>query len=146
MTANDIASFEAALTRYGWFQECLLKDVRWDQFGTTTHLDFDYIWGEGGPAKGHVLSEPRSITLSLQGVQELIIRNALTDAMLADPERLDWGISEIARVRLQPASAQGVSGQPQDGPYHLVVEWESERRVDATFFEMRIGEAAQSGA
>lgn len=146
MTTNDRAALEAALVRYGWFQECLLKDIRWDRFGTTIHLDFDYIWDGGGPEAGRIRDEPRRITLSLLGVQELKIHNALTAAILAHPERLDWGISEISRVRLEPAPDTGNAAESKGGPHNLVVEWESERRIDAIFTEMRVAEGADSSS
>lgn len=136
MTVVD--SPETLLARYHGFQECLLTDVRWDRFGTAIHLDFAYIWADG-PQRDQLLPEPRTVTLTLDGVQEFSVKNRLSSAVLSHPERLDWGLTEISQVRMGHPAGRGGSGAGSDGTAdHLIIEWESARRIDAVFAQMRV--------
>ncbi|WP_062216046.1 hypothetical protein [Streptomyces sp. NBRC 109706] len=67
------------------------------------------------------------VSLFLLGVQRLEFTGALSPAQLADPERLDWGLTEISLVRR--------FGIPD--LVGLAVEWESGRQLHAHFADFR---------
>jgi hypothetical protein len=48
--------------------------------------------------------------------------------MLHEPEQVNWGLSEIARVVTSPAD-QGIG---------IAVEWEGDRRIDVRFADFII--------
>lgn len=137
----DLPEMQAALAYYDWFDQCLVQDVRWDRFGTTIHIDFDYIWDEGGASGGQLRSDFKLVTVSLIGVQELIVRNALTEMLLA---HLNWSFSEISLVRLEQVSKEAYPGMPGQ-PYRLQFPWEGRdhRQFEVTFYEMRVQESIE---
>lgn len=67
-----------------------------------------------------MLDEPVQVKFDLEGVQELSLPGALTPRMLEHPERINWGLSEVARVRVAPS----------DDGVRFEALWEGERRVE----------------
>jgi hypothetical protein len=63
------------------------------------------------------------------GVDGINFVGDLTEAMKAEPERIDWGLSEVSRVTHRDGSS----------PLGISVEWEGDRRLDIDFneFELR---------
>lgn len=111
---------EVLLERYSGFEECLLTGIRCEGQGVVVHLDFEYVWDASGPDGGRLLEKPRPVTLTLEAVQEFQLQNNLTKAMVAEPDRIDWGLSELARVR--------VEADPGSPHSRLIVEWEGDLR------------------
>lgn len=107
------------LRRWRNLEECLLHEIRISPDLYEVVLKFNYVWGTDGLVRDRVLEEPVLLTLRLIGVEELGFVGALTDGMKQHPERIDWGLTEVAAVR----------ARPRDGQTELSVEWESERRL-----------------
>jgi hypothetical protein len=60
-------------------------------------------------------------------------------SMLAEPERMDWGISEVASIRLEEDSLFLSKYRHLAIPFHhLTCWWENDRRIDIVFSELEI--------
>lgn len=96
--------------------ESLMDELSLTHFGYSARVVFTLVIDRNG----RVLEQPVQATFDLEGVQELSLHGALTPRMFEHPERINWGLSEVARVRVTPAD---------DG---LLFEalWEGERRVE----------------
>ena len=129
---------EEYLRENRYFAECLLLDLKWRHFGTVIELIFDYIWA----ADGSVLPEyaPRDLrTLVFHNVQELYVSNALKDHMTLHPDQLNWGISEVASVKLLEQADVLSKYQTLALPFHhLRCAWESNRLVDVVFSTLQV--------
>ena len=101
---KGLEEIEGMLRQYSSFQECVVTDFTWRHFGTTFDVTLDYRWRPDGtvrPDEGPLLL----VTLSFARVQELRIRNALNASMLANPERLSWGLNEISLLVIESSTA-----------------------------------------
>lgn len=134
MINDDLLDAQAALRRYRSFEECLLDDVRWLRFGSQIDLVFNYVWDEGGQVRDRVLEEPRLVTVRCFGVQELMLSNHLTQAMLDEPDRLNWGLSEVAVVRFEPRRLDGGDG------VQVAVLWEGGRALHVIAAGLEVAE------
>lgn len=135
IVAMDRAEMRELLEKHRSFEECLLREVRTARFGTAVVLRFDYIWDDDDPDGGLVADDPRVVRLRLELVREVRLVTALPAGVLAEPERADWGLTEVALVRLEDSSELlAAHRERSDAPlHHLVVEWESDRRLDLIF-------------
>ncbi|GAB3700224.1 hypothetical protein [Mariniluteicoccus flavus] len=98
--------------------ESLMDELSLTHFGYSVRVVFTLVIDRNG----RVLEEPFQVTFDLEGVQDLSLHGALTPRMLEHPERINWGLSEVARVRVTPSD---------DGVCFEVL-WEGERRVEVT--------------
>lgn len=112
-TAEGISRW---LKQSGGLSEALMKELRLVSFGYSVHVEFSVITDP----EGHVLGEPLDVGLDLDGVQRLTLEGGLTSRMLEHPEEINWGLSEVAQVRVSPS---------EDG-VHFEALWEGERRVE----------------
>lgn len=135
IVAMDKAEMKEFLRNHHSFEECLLQGVRTARFGTVVKLHFAYIWDDDDPDGGLVADEPRLVTLCLESVREMRFLTALPAGVLAEPERADWGLTEVALVRLEESSELLAAHRANSMPalHHLVVEWEGNRRLDCVF-------------
>ncbi len=126
------------LTHYNQFQECLLLDIRWLRYGFTLELVFDYIWQAPGILRPNLDAEER-VLVTLQAVQEMHIVNDWADENLERPEDIPWGVSEIAIMYVEhnsPLIAKYQTPLPQY--HHLILAWESDRRIEIVCGEIHI--------
>lgn len=135
IVVRDRAEIVKVLERYRSFEECLLKEVRTVCFGTGVELRFDYIWSDEDPEGELVSDNPRPVTLRLDVVHDVRFVTALPPGIHTGPERANWGLSEVALVRLKNPSDVGEAHRGRsDVPLcHLVVDWEGDRRLDVVF-------------
>lgn len=139
---NDDGAIGLVLERHRFFQECLLRQVCLSHFATELKLEFEYIWDDADLTGSRLAADPRTVVLALEGLHEARIVTALPPALLHAPERADWGLTEVAFVRLLRESDLLAKHHESDVPlHHLVVEWEGDRRIDAVFARLRIEEA-----
>jgi hypothetical protein len=135
MTLNsNTRTIREALDRYRGFQECLLEAVRWRDAGSSAELEFSYIWDETGT----VLRNPRRVVVRLKDAVVMVVESPLTAEMLARPERLDWGVKEIAELRLAAESELLPRPEGIRDVLQLVAVWEGRGRLDILFREMVI--------
>lgn len=142
--AHQHDAIEAILKRHHSFEECLLEEVRLSRFGTTLALEFAYIWSDD-EADSVRASTTRRITIDCELVHEVQIVTALPPSILAEPERADWGLTEVALVRLQHDSELLEKHHGASIPlHHLLVEWEGDRRIDVIFGLLRVRDGGES--
>jgi hypothetical protein len=124
----EITELMADLARWRYLEECLLQDMRLIDFGSGLELIFNYIWGDDGNVREDALDRVVPVTFTLSGVESLRLVGALTDAMRSDPDCIDWGLSEVARV-VPFDSSVGLG---------LSIRWEGRRRIDIEFVKYRL--------
>lgn len=139
---HDRAAIAAELARYRQFEECLLVEIRILTPGMDLELVFDYIWDDDCPAGRRVLDRLRRVRLVLEGLGEIWFNAAVPPGLVSDPRRADWGLSEVAHVRLAsaPDVSRGNSACLDGPPHRLVVAWETPRRLEATFTHVGVQE------
>lgn len=87
------------LRKYNNFEECVIVDVRWRDFGTTFELVLDYIWDKNGNIRKDLTQEKR-VSIYFKLVQDFNYHNALNPSMIREPENINWGINEISGIKL----------------------------------------------
>ena len=120
------------------FGDCLLVDVRWRHFGTVIELIFDYSWTPDGSVRAeYAPSDLRALVL--RNVQELHVCNSLSEHMSLHPEELNWGLSEVASVRVLDEDRFLAKYQSLPVPFHhLRCSWEGDRTLDVVFSTLEI--------
>lgn len=119
MSDASAESLSEWLRRWRNLEECLLHEIQISPDLYQVVLKFNNVWGDDGAVRESVLEEPDLLTLRLTGVEEFRFVGALTEGMKQHPERIDWGLTEVAAVR----------AHSRHGEIELFVEWESERRL-----------------
>jgi hypothetical protein len=128
MNETEYQSLREALKRWRSFEECLLVDVRFVDFGFGVDLIFNYVWNNGSGVRKDVLESPQLVACHLIGVESLRFQGGLTPGMKENPENVDWGLTEISIVRsFETEAGLGLS-----------VVWEGKRRLDVEFFAFRM--------
>jgi hypothetical protein len=122
------------LRQMGNLSEWLLHDMEWRRFGSDFDFHFNNVFDESGNVRGDALEDPHLLVVCLAGVQSLIIENHLSQGILDAPERLDWGFSEIAGVRLEDL------GEGEAGRIKFSVLWETRRRIEVVAASVAIAE------
>ena len=135
------------------FQECVLTEIKWRNWGLGLDLVFNYIWPDCDgffiDERGHKrvkLVTPRSDldtplfkTLSCQLVQEFSVHNYLNDQVINHPDEVDWGFSEIALVDIPDDNAFLSKYRHHRIAFHHVrVLWEGDRRIDIVCKDLAI--------
>jgi hypothetical protein len=133
MMLSDAAEIRRALQRFRDFGECLLHELRLIAHGRDAELVFHYIWDDSDRSDSGVLEEPRVVTMTLTLVETLVFNGALNHAMIAAPENINWGLSEVALVKLASTSDLPTAGGEHAVFHRLVIAWESDRRIEITF-------------
>ncbi|RBQ21869.1 hypothetical protein DP939_04120 [Spongiactinospora rosea] len=140
---TDPAAIRAALADHQSFGECVITDVGWAHHGTSIEVPFDYIWnGDGTRIRDDLGSRPHIVVVRAVLVQEMHLANALNPSMLQEPERMNWGLSEVAQVVLvEDSELARPYSHPRGLPcHHLAIEWEADRRIDIVAFGFELDE------
>ena len=120
------------------FAECVLVEVRWQNYGTVLDLLFDYIWADDGTVRPDYLP-PVLKTLRFHVVQEFHLANGLTVHTSLRPGALNWGLSEVAAVRLlDDETLLDPYGHLPVSLHHVRCVWEGERRIDLIFSSLEV--------
>lgn len=116
-------SLSTALEAVDNLEESLLGGLTLTQHGYAVELRFEHL------RLGKPVPDTAVVTVVMEAVHTLQLNGALSQAMIKNPDRINWGLSEVAKVTAYSA-AVGVG---------LRVSWENAReiRVEATraFFE-----------
>ncbi len=137
MKAKTKAEIRELLRSYHNFSECIIEDMRWRDYATTLDVMFNYIW-DGQEGISLDPKQPELVVVRFKLVQEFRLNNALNSYMCAHPEELNWGLNEVAMVKISDDDA------PQSYPFlpisfnHVILLWEGERKIDILFSEMEI--------
>jgi hypothetical protein len=130
---TDRADMAAALAQLHHLQECIIRRIAWSEPAMQLTVELDYIWTDDGFICFTKREQARRLTLTFEHTSRVVIDNALSDAMIEHPEKLDWGISEIARLDLDAAQDDVSSG------FILArFRWEGARHIDVSFQKLNI--------
>ena len=130
---------ENLLTKYNHFEDCILLDVRWKQWGYSLELVFNYIWNEKGVIRGNLDIAEERVVVRFSAVQEFLVRNQWNDSLLTEPDLMNWGSGEVSLIRLENSESLLEKYGSRPVPfYHAAILWESERRMDVVFSELEI--------
>jgi hypothetical protein len=126
------------LKQHRLFAECIVEDVLWQHYGTIIDIVIQYIWLDDGTVRPAYL--PRvSKTLRFHVVQELRLVNGLNVHTSLRPDAINWGLSEVAAVRL--LDDEGLLNKYRHLPisaHHIALLWEGTRRIDIVFSTLEI--------
>lgn len=123
MTAFDLETIQSALERHRHLEESLLLELHLVHHGYSVELAFAPWAGDQSAATRASAERPLVVTFRLDGVSSLEIVGGLTDTMLANPDKIDWGLSEVAVVEVDDIESAPC----------LRVLWEGERRIIVHF-------------
>jgi len=127
------------LAKYNNFEECILLDVRWKEWGYSMELVFDYIWKEKDVVRENLGIEEERIVIRFSAVQEFHARNEWNDTNLREPQEMGWGAGEVALIRLENSETFLEKYRSRPVPfYHVAILWESERRIDVVFSQLEV--------
>lgn len=112
-TAEGISRW---LEQFGALSEALMKELCLVNYGYSVHVEFSVVVDLGG----RVLDDPLHVGFDLDGVQSLTLVGGLTSSMLEHPENINWGLSEVARVRVASS----------DDGIRFEARWEGERLIE----------------
>ena len=126
------------LKAYRNFAECILLEINWKNYMTTVELVFNYVWDKLGKIR-HDVDCIQRVTLSCNLVQEIHFKGGLNPSMCSEPTQINWGINEVALVRLQEQEDFLHPYHALPVPFHhLSVTWEFDRRIDIIFSNLDI--------
>ena len=134
MRISEFKDIEKFLTEHHVFGECIIEEFRLIEYGTTFEVAINYIWDVTGELRPNI-DVPEIIVLRLRSVQELHINNALTQEMLRHPEDINWGLNEIAGIKLV---SDTVEADSEHSFIHLAFVWEGDRRIDVIFSQFEV--------
>ena len=135
---NDRQVVEDELARYRNFEECLLEEFRWRDAGRVLELELLYIWADADA--GAVLDDARRVVVRLGDAVAVTIESPLTAVMLENPDRLNWGVKEIAQLRVARPTELAARPEGLEDMLQLVAAWEGRGRIDILFRTMAIEE------
>jgi hypothetical protein len=116
MRFDGVSEIGEWLAGSGGLSEALLHELALARFGYSIRAVFQVI----ADLDGAVLQEPRQVVVDLDGVDRLELRGGLTPRMVEHPEEINWGLSEVALVRVMAV----------DGGVRFEVLWEGDRRIE----------------
>ncbi|MFC7360800.1 hypothetical protein [Nocardioides astragali] len=110
---DEPESLNAALRTVDHLEESLLSGLMLTHHGYSVELRFEHL------RRGKPVPETAQVTIVMEAVETLHLTGGLSQTMLEHPERINWGLSEVAQVTAYPAAA-GVG---------FLVAWEGEREI-----------------
>lgn len=138
MRYDDKDRISRVLEEYNNLSECILLECNLKNYGMTVELVFNYIWEDNGTVRSNLKSQ-EILVLTFHIVQELHIRNVLSDIVCINQEEINWGINEIALVKIENDQNFLCPYQSLSIPFnHIVIFWEDERRIDIVFSALEI--------
>jgi len=138
MMLESVEMIADYLSQHRAFEECILEDIRCRHYATVVDLVFDYVWSSDGSLRSE-FEQPDRRVLTFHNVQEFRLFNALTEHMVLHPEELNWGMNEVALVRV--VSESTVIGKYEQLPipiHHVRCQWEGDRRIDIIFGSLEV--------
>jgi len=112
----DVADSEAlntAVRAFDNLEESLFRSLELVRYGYTVVLQFDHL------RLGRPVQDSALVTVTMEAVSAMRLVGALSTAMVQHPERINWGLSEVALV----------AAYQVPGGIGIKVQWENERSV-----------------
>lgn len=121
-THKQLPAAREALAALHGLRECVITHLNWSETPLSLVVRLMYIWTDSGDVCFSVGLEPREIILRFGVINKFCMLNALTPAMIKEPGRIDWGISEIAELILRQSADSFDFAEAE-------FAWESSRRI-----------------
>jgi hypothetical protein len=137
MRTNKSEEIARALAGYNNLQECVIETMALEDYGTTVEIVFDYIWNERGELRED-LDQVRRLIVRFRRVQRFHLENALNPHMSEFPEELNWGLNEIAAMRLVEGDDLATYREFPVPFHRLEIVWEGRRHIDLIFSELEV--------
>ena len=115
------------LKEHYYFQECILENISFQDYGTTIVLTFNYVWSKDYKIRPN-LDEKQTINLRFSSVNRIVIDNELSDSVICEPEMINWGFNEISKINLIEA--------PNSKFIQVEILWETKRKILIEFYNM----------
>lgn len=129
MRANVKVQIGELLGQYRYFSECIILGIEWRDYGTTVDIEFQCMGNADTKAPGGVQRSNRFLVRFFL-VQEFHIWNYLNDSMVERPDRINWGLNEIALARLDYDEELTRSYEHLPVSFHHIsLLWEGDRRI-----------------
>lgn len=119
------------------FSECIIEELVLKDYGTTFEVVFNYVWTDSGELRPN-FNHRNDIVLRFHLVQQLQICNALTASMLRNPESINWGLNEVALLKVIDEHASQADETSWPPLTHVAFLWEGDRRIDVVFVELEV--------
>lgn len=118
------------LSQYNRFEECIIREIKWLDYGLTYEVIFDYIWDEEGKIRKNLDVDLR-VSIRFNLVQEFHFNSNLDKHMVLHSENINWGINDISLIQVAENSASLEKYADLPIPfYHIEIRWEDARRID----------------
>lgn len=136
MDESKLEKIKAYLHNYEDLGECVLEKIAFKNYGVAIELEFYNIWNGKGQMK---FKKTNRLILKFNLIQEFKFKGALNRFMVAEPEQINWGINEIAAIRItdNPEILKPYSGFSIPF-HHAEIVWEQDRRIDIVFGDLDI--------
>lgn len=142
MILTDASSIRDELEKLYNLQDCVITNVKWEHQGTNIAFYFNYSWTDDGRIRPN-LNIDQIVVLRFNIVQQFYVKNALNSSMVSNPEYMNWGLSEVAAVRL--ANEEKFLAPYKELPvsfHHVIFVWEhvqpEPRHIDIVFSTLEI--------
>ena len=136
MTRLPTCARTTAATSGWWHRDS--SELRFVYAKQRLELEFEYIWDRRvGPNEWKVAAKSLLVVVTLEPVDEALITVSARPGLREDPSQANWGVSEVAVVRVEdpPGEAQRVTSRPL---HKLVVAWENGQQIAAVFERLQI--------
>jgi hypothetical protein len=97
---SDLTVLRAQLHAYRDFDECVVIDLQWLDWGTSVKVDVDFVWRDDGDIRTKQ-DNRRVVSIRFFGVSEVHVVDDLTDMMINDEALLNWGHGEISLLTIE---------------------------------------------
>lgn len=140
-TTGELTTMQSQLRKYSNFEECVITNIAWEDFGTAIAITFDYIWKANGRIRGD--NEDRVlVTLRFKVLQEFMMYNQLRPALLNDLSNLNWSFAEISQLVVQDDERSAKYVHPKFSFHHGMIQWEEGVWMDLVFAQLEFAEAS----
>lgn len=137
-----MSEFGDLLRTYNNFDECVIMGVALRDYQTTLELSINNIWETSETIRAN-LDDVDLVVVTFKLVQELHITNNLNDSVVLEPGNMNWGMNQIALVKME--DERSFLDRYKDLPvrfHHAAILWESDRRIDVVFAHLEITRAS----
>jgi hypothetical protein len=111
---------------YNNFQECIIEDILFTEFGTSVEITFNNIWSNAKEIRKDI-DKKQIVKIKFFFVNKFLIENNLSRDFV---NMINWGINEVSIIKLIERS---------DNDFMRVeILWETERKIIIEFRDMNI--------
>lgn len=131
---TKIEEIELYLESVWHFGECLLIAFSSCKFGYSVEFQLNQIWADRDVLRPDLDDRIDLVRLCFCGVQRLEFIGGLNSYMLQHPEYINWGLTEVSWVQVEPSSA----GENEAALMKISFLWESQRRIEVEFCTLEV--------